>query len=960
MRDSDAESAAPAADTPGGGELAVLPLRGGEHVGRYVILYRLGKGGMGVVYAAYDPQLDRKLAIKFMRPKGGAKARIGQQAMLHEAQALARLSHPNVVAIHDVGLVGDRVFVAMDFLDGVTLRRWVVQSKRPRDIVAAYVQAGEGLAAAHRAGIVHRDFKPDNAIVSEAGAPKREGAAPRVQVLDFGLARVHDPALGDASTGPGMRDGEPHDKPARPRGTPMYMAPEQHRGEDAGPPCDQFAFCVSLYEALWRRLPFPGDDNLAIGRAIVEGRVVDPPRGDVPTRVRKAILRGLSTDPRARFPNMDALLAELRKQGGKKRRIAAVAAGIAVIGTGAWAFGRLGGQGTDPCADAEQRIADVWNDARADEVERALVGTARAHAKHTAEGLRTRLDRYAAGWTTQWSSACAATHEQHEQSEELLDLRMACLDARRGQLEALVRLFAHADGEVADHALEAADALPAFDPCADATALRAREPLPDDPAVRAQIEELRARLAHAEALEHAGKPDDALAIAELASRRADEVGYAPLRAEAALRLGNVLEVLGRWQAAETALRRAEVAAEAARDDASLADARIALVMVSGDRLLRQREGELWAELARAALDRLGHDAPREALLENNVALALEHSGRPEEVLEHQRRALALAGEDGGMAELRRASLYINMATTLSDAGMFDEALARAEAGLAIWQTAYGDEHPSTATALGAIGMIHDHRGDHREALVWYERSYDTLVRVLGPDSPRSAAMLNNLAIAAIELGEVERGIAGLERVLAIHRVADGEDSADAAQAHQNLGSALRLVERFDEGLAHHRRALAVREQLFGRDDPRIARSLVGVANILEEDLGRAAEALELRRRAIALSERGYGRDSPELTLELANLAHNLMIVGELDEALLAAERGHRLSKDESVEPTTAAFAELVHARVLAEIGRDDARARALLEDCRGSLGEDVDGAGARLVAATEKALARRR
>ncbi|MBC8070612.1 MAG: serine/threonine protein kinase, partial [Deltaproteobacteria bacterium] len=340
MRDSDAEPSAPPVDTPGG-ELAVLPLRGGEHVGRYVILYRLGKGGMGVVYAAYDPQLDRKLAIKLMRPRSGGRARAGQTAMLHEAQALARLSHPNVVAIHDVGLLGERVFVAMDFVDGVTLRRWVAQPRRPREIVAAYVQAGEGLAAAHRAGIVHRDFKPDNALVGKDPQGSAH-AVGRVQVLDFGLARVHEHAtVGQARNADDRA-------PAVLRGTPMYMAPEQHRGEDAGPACDQFAFCVALYEALWKRLPFAGQDNLAIGRAIVEGRRIEPPRGEVPARIRRAILRGLDTDPRARFPTMEALVAELRVTGGRRARIVAIAAGSAAIGVAAWAYGRSSGRGDDP------------------------------------------------------------------------------------------------------------------------------------------------------------------------------------------------------------------------------------------------------------------------------------------------------------------------------------------------------------------------------------------------------------------------------------------------------------------------------------------------------------------------------------------------------------------------------------------------------------------------------------
>ena len=154
-------------DEDEGGTLAVLPLRGGEHVGRYVILYRLGKGGMGVVFAAYDPQLDRKVAIKLMRPRGRGRTSMGQAAMLREAQALARLSHPHVVAIHDVGVLGNQVFVAMDFLEGETLRRWAASERRSvADIVRVYLQAGEGIAAAHRAGIVHRDFKPDNVIVT--------------------------------------------------------------------------------------------------------------------------------------------------------------------------------------------------------------------------------------------------------------------------------------------------------------------------------------------------------------------------------------------------------------------------------------------------------------------------------------------------------------------------------------------------------------------------------------------------------------------------------------------------------------------------------------------------------------------------------------------------------------------------------------------------------------------------
>ena len=225
--DAEEPAVTPGGRADEGATVTMLPLRGGEHVGRYVILYRLGKGGMGVVFAAYDPQLDRKVAIKLLRPRRSSRAKQGQTAMLREAQALARLSHPNVVAIHDVGVLGQQVFLAMDFLEGDTLRRWAAGERRSvREIVRAYLEAGEGLAAAHRAGIVHRDFKPDNAIVTRD--PQAPHAPGRVQVLDFGLARIRDPESHDT-------EDEDDDAPARPAGTPMYMAPEQHQGRAIGP-----------------------------------------------------------------------------------------------------------------------------------------------------------------------------------------------------------------------------------------------------------------------------------------------------------------------------------------------------------------------------------------------------------------------------------------------------------------------------------------------------------------------------------------------------------------------------------------------------------------------------------------------------------------------------------------------------------------------------------------------------
>ncbi len=950
MATTDAEE--PAAtherrDDDEGGTLAVLPLRGGEHVGRYVILYRLGKGGMGVVFAAYDPQLDRKVAIKLMRPRNRGHAGTGQAAMLREAQALARLSHPNVVAIHDVGVLGTRVFVAMDFLEGDTLRRWAASERRSvADIVSVYLQAGEGLAAAHRAGIVHRDFKPDNVIVSRDSAG---GAALRVQVLDFGLARMRDAESHDTD--------DEDDEPVRPAGTPMYMAPEQHQGRALGPACDQFAFCVSLYETLWRRLPFASDTG-SVARAILEGRLVDPPRGGgVPTRLRRAILRGLARMPSDRHASMQALLDELRatQRRGRRRRIAAVAGLVSVASIGAWWFGRSARVGELPCDDASLRLEGVWDDERKASVEHAILASGRMHAQRTSASVAARIDRWTAQWTASHAEACAATRVRHEQSEELLDLRMACLGGRRQELLALVDLFADADADLVDRALEAAESLPAVAPCDDVVAMRTRDPLPSDEASRGEIEDVQARLAQARALQHAGKLSDALAIAELATRRADDLGWRPLMAECGYRTGEILDDLARPEDAEAALRKAAIAAEAARDDALLADARVLLVTVVGARQHRTREGELWAELAGAALDRLGEEPAREARLESGIATMLSPTGRPEDVLEHMRRALALASAAESENELWIASLNINMASTLVDLGQLDEALERAQTSLRIFEAAHGPDHPQTANAQSAIGAVHDHRGDLDEALAWYERSHATLVRVLGEDNPRTLDALSNVAIVVIELGDTTRAVKLFERALAGYVAAYGEEHGDVAQAHQNLGSALRMVGEIERALEHHRRALALRERLLGPEDPRVARSLVGVANILEDDLARPDEALGLRQRALALEEKTYGREHPNLTLSLANLAHNLLMAGDEDQALRTAERAQSLSIDASVRPDVRAFAGLVLARVLVERGREPERVEALVAAGRASLGPEPPPSEAKLIAAIERA-----
>ncbi len=285
-------------------------LEPGAVIARYRIIGRLGAGGMGVVYRAHDAQLDRDVALKLLRV--GEDGTEGRGRMLREAKAAAKIHHPNVVTVYDAGEVFGRVFIAMELIDGVTLKAFFRGRKRVwREVVEIMLGAGEGLAAAHAAGLVHRDFKPDNVLVETGG---------RVRVLDFGLARPAAEAEGPTLRAPGLStlpDGPPVLRTLTQTGmmvgTPAYMAPEQHmcRGVDAR--SDQFAYCVTFFECLFGQRPFAGDTQAELTMNVVEGRMTPPKdRGDVPAEIIAALQRGLAVDPDARHDSLADLLAQLR------------------------------------------------------------------------------------------------------------------------------------------------------------------------------------------------------------------------------------------------------------------------------------------------------------------------------------------------------------------------------------------------------------------------------------------------------------------------------------------------------------------------------------------------------------------------------------------------------------------------------------------------------------------------
>lgn len=389
-------------------------------LGRFTVLERIGSGGMGLVFKAYDMQLDRKVALKVIRLDGATKA--GRTVLVDEARALARLSHPNVVHVYEVGETGHgELYLAMEFVDGVTLRTWLQRARRPwREVMEVVLQAGEGLAAAHAAGLVHRDVKPDNIMVGDDG---------RVRVLDFGLACADFPPGVPPPTPP--VDDELHSTLQRVRGligTPAYMAPEQLDLGRVGAAADQFGYCSTLFEALYGVRAFPGETVARLREAIRAGTLTVPSAScGVPKALHRALVRGLAVDPAQRHASMQVLLGELRRtrRSQRIRRWSAVAmAAMAVTTTAAAGFAY------SQRADDPMRDEVVLARARA-EVDRDPSATIAALAELTPEA-------------DAWNDRAFVVAEQAEfhglpDREVMLGPRFTVLGAAAGRVIALER-----------------------------------------------------------------------------------------------------------------------------------------------------------------------------------------------------------------------------------------------------------------------------------------------------------------------------------------------------------------------------------------------------------------------------------------------------------------------------------------------------------------------------------------
>ncbi len=733
----------------------------GDLVNRYGILGALGQGGMSVVYVAYDPELDRRVAIKLLRSE--LMRKISQAQLLREAQALARLAHPNVVAVHDVGALGERVWLAMELVEGQTLTDWLKQRPRSwRDIIATFCAAGKGLQAAHEVGLVHRDFKPDNVMV---------GADGRLRVMDFGLAHRGDLQIPD--------DGAV-------QGTPAYMAPEQWSSKAPDGCTDQFAFAVALYEALYGQHPFADGPWQEVLLAVLAGRLREPPPGSkVPGWVSRILKRALAVEPAARWSAMADLLAALGHEPRRLPiRIAALVGLIGVALAGGYAAALSRSSSEEQCFGAVQELAGVWDSNTRADLARAFSATGAPFADDVLRRVDSRLDVYADTWVVERTRACEA-NVAGQQTDHLLDIRVACLTRHRWRLVALLEIFRAADRSVVENAVQAVAALPSVATCADAETLLLVPP-PSDPQMVKQVDQLRQQLAQIEALDKTGRFEQGLEQALKLRHEAAGLGYAPLDAEVALNEGNLLMATGRFVEAEAALERAVTLAIVHDLHELGGEAAAKRIYVLSQGLFKLSEALAVRSMAEALVERAHDDGRLNGLLHNNLGVLHTLLGEYATAQEHYERAEALLRSRPGAPEPLLAATYHNLGELSVKQGRLVIARQKYMQAREHFTLILGEKHPIIAHPIAGLGDLDATTGDYDGAVRNYSEALALMEAAHGVEHPYLLQPLVGLGSVYAKRGQVAQARTKYERVVAI---ADrlGQTDAYVGQALEGLG-----------------------------------------------------------------------------------------------------------------------------------------------------------------------------
>ena len=794
------------------------PEAGATVADRYRLEAKVGSGAMAVVWAATDLRLERRVALKLVH--SGADAEAMARRLVRESKAMARLRHPNVITVHDAGSLADGVYIAMELVDGVNLRRWLRAGARRRsEVVDVLRDAGRGLAAAHDAGLVHRDFKPDNVLVDHGGVGL---------VGDFGLVHVDgDEPIeeGGATEELPIVELERLTSTGVVVGTPAYMAPEQFEGVNVGVAADIFAFCVTVWEALAGRRPFGGRTLDALRSNVSLGRIEDPRA--VPRGLRSVLRAGLSVDPTRRPSDVRTIVAALDRHKSRRARWAGLTAGVAALSVG---VGVLVADAAPACPPVPTR----WSTLRP-EASRALTEGLSAGR---AEAIVSYGDAYADEIATAWGEACRT-----DTQDERRDAMMSCVRGRGRSLDSVAALAA-TDPE---HAERAARRLPRVQRCLS-TGVAVDRPLPGDPELRKAVAELWAehdalllRIESGPSLAAIEETDDFL-------RRAEAVGYAPLVATAKW-LRGVAMMRRSHPGAKDALIDAAWAASGAGFDFVAARAWTQLVSMCHDPLRDFERGHEYAGNAQALLDRIRDDTDvrfLQAHLLKEHGLVYQAEGRLEEARESLEAAVEMA--EGCDVDLRDDSRE-GLAMLAASQGNLEEARELYRLVLEARRERYPADHPHVAFAHLNLGANHFESGEYEAALEQMIAARDGFAAAYGDDHVEVFNARFNVGQCLDALGrrdeaDVELAAAQVELERAGNlplRLAWVLEARAGIVAERDEAEGLRLIDAATE----------IYKTELGRDDPELARHYVTKAEVLLQ-AGRDAAALEAAQQAVTL------------------------------------------------------------------------------------------------------------
>ena len=746
--------------------------------GRYVVRGHLGAGGMGQVLRAYDPKLDREVAIKIVKePSSTAAARL-----LREAKTMAAVIHPNVVAVYDVATKGDDVFVAMELVHGQTLREWLEPGRPWQEVVRVFVRAAEGLHAAHRQGLVHRDFKPDNVMV-DLGADDR---VMRVRVMDFGLAVSTEDMTSVQTPGEVVFQSDRLTQTGALVGTPLYLAPELEAGAPATEASDQYAFCVALFEGLYGTRPFDADSADALSRKKWAAEIEVPARSAVPEALHAVVVRGLSAMPPERWPTMPSLVEAMEAAAVETPQRRWVAPAVMASVGGIAAAGWFVPADESACDEPAALVGEVWGDTHRNEAREAFAATELEFAGTSADRAVELLDTFAERWVDAWPSGCEA--------EQAL-VQQTCLRGRLGELAAVAESFQIADPKTVRLSLETAAGLSDPRDCAFEADDLQRTSEQRDAARKADDLLRRARVA-----ESTGAYEQATDLVEQAGRAAVEADDCALISETlyerAQQTAGKGDLAGGLELAESAYF------EALRCDAALPAAQAARYAMSmhnwgtGD----FEAAEVWFGHAEAQLELVGPGPKGQPEIDRAVLL-YTHAQLQESVGDRD-GTLASLDEAGALLEpwaeefprVMTEFLAPRGAATMTSEGR-KASLVHYNRGLAIAESNFGEHHPMVAIGYGNLGNNYQHIGRLEEAEAALRRTAELMPLAFGETHPYVARSSNAIAQTLTLRGRWDEASTFIAKGLEVAAVSEPDGGPETWRL---LGTRAAISSHFDD------------------------------------------------------------------------------------------------------------------------------------------------------------------